>query len=271
MAASDEVFRQIDNRLYDASGDIWWQPDSFLHLLRTSVNPARVSYFRRLLEQDLNLDPRGRAALEVGCGGGILCEEIARMGFDTSGVDPSEPSLETARGHARASGVTIRYERGTGEALPYPAGSFDAVFCCDVLEHVRDLSRVASEIARVLKPGGIFFFDTINRTFVSWLVAIKVWQEWKRYAFMAPKTHVWKMFIRPDELKAALGVKGLAIKEFKGISPNASIPTLLSHLRKRASGAWTFEDLGRALKLIESDDLKISYMGYAMRQGPRTG
>src|SRR5215831_9947274 len=77
-------------------------------------------------------------------------------------------------------------------------------FCCDVLEHVRDLPKVISEISRVLKPGGVFCFDTLNRTFLSKLVAIKIWQEWKRWAFMPPNLHVWEMFIKPDELKALL-------------------------------------------------------------------
>jgi 2-polyprenyl-6-hydroxyphenyl methylase/3-demethylubiquinone-9 3-methyltransferase len=87
----------------------------------------------------------------VGSGGGILTEEIAGMGFVTTGIDPSEQSITTASNHAKASGLDIRYDKGFGEHLPYGDNSFDAVFCCDVLEHVQDLPKVISEISRVLK------------------------------------------------------------------------------------------------------------------------
>jgi 2-polyprenyl-6-hydroxyphenyl methylase/3-demethylubiquinone-9 3-methyltransferase len=115
------------------------------------------------------------------------------MGFATTGIDPADESLRTAQNHARESGLTINYKKGTGEEIPFPDNSFDCVFCCDVLEHVRDLPKVISEISRVLKPNGIFIYDTLNRTFISKLVAIKIWQEWKRWAFMPPNLHVWKM------------------------------------------------------------------------------
>jgi 2-polyprenyl-6-hydroxyphenyl methylase/3-demethylubiquinone-9 3-methyltransferase len=188
------------------------------------------------------------------------------MGFTTTGVDPSEESLHTASHHAKANGLDIRYDKGSGESLPYADGSFDCVFCCDVLEHVQDLPKVVSEIARVLKPGGIFFYDTLNRTFVSKLVAIKIWQEWKRWAFMPPNLHVWKMFIKPSEMKELLQSSGLEWQEHRGSSPNVSIPTMLSYLRKRAKGEWTFADLGKRFWLVESKDMNILYAGYAIKR-----
>ena len=101
-----------------------------------------------------------------------------------------------------------------------------AIFCCDVLEHVQDLPKVISEILRVLKPVGVFFYDTLNRTFISKLVAIKIWQEWKRWAFMPPNLHVWKMFIKPAEIRELLQQKGLEWKEQTGSEPNVSIPKM---------------------------------------------
>jgi 2-polyprenyl-6-hydroxyphenyl methylase/3-demethylubiquinone-9 3-methyltransferase len=98
------------------------------------------------------------------------------------------------------------------------------------------------------------------------LVAIKIWQEWKRWAFMPPNLHVWEMFITPDELKAHLDRSGFAFKEFRGTMPNVSIPTLLSYLRKRAKGEWTYTDLGERFQLVESNDLKILYMGWAVKK-----
>ena len=258
------IYQRIDNNVYNVEADRWWTTDTVLHLLKTSVNPWRVGYAKRKLKE-LGVDPKGRTALEVGCGGGILTEEIARMGFTTTGIDPSQGSLATARGHARANGLDITYEHGTGESLPYADASFDAVFCCDVLEHVRDLPRVIEEIQRVLKPGGTFIFDTLNRTFISKLVAIKIWQEWKRWAFMPPNLHVWEMFIKPEELKELLGKKGFQWHEFQGSKPSVSIPTMLNYLRKRVKGEWTYKELGQNFLLIEDKDMNILYAGVATK------
>lgn len=110
-----------------------------------------------------------------------------------------------------------------GENLPYLDGSFDCVICCDILEHVRDLPKVISEILRVLTPNGVLFYDTLNRKFISKLVAIKIWQEWKRWAFMPPNLHVWKMFIKQAEMKQLLLENDFDWKEHEGSSPNVSI------------------------------------------------
>lgn len=261
----DEVYKQIDNALYNEQGDTWWDESQCLHLLKSSVNPVRVGYFRKLLDQVLKLDYRGAAALDVGCGGGILAEEFAAMGFRVTGIDPSEQSLNTARQHAQAMSLSIQYQQGTGESIPFADNAYPVVYCCDVLEHVRDLPKVIGEICRVTKPGGVFFFDTLNRTFVSKLVAIKVWQEWKITAFMPPRLHEWRMFIRPEELKGLLVQAGFEFREFRGTSPDVSIPKMISLLRKRAKGKIGYKELGQRFKLVESHDLKILYMGYAVK------
>jgi len=262
---SDEVYKQINNALYNEQGNTWWDENQCLHLLKSSVNPARLGYFRRLLDQALKFDYRGAAALDVGCGGGILAEEVAGMGFQVTGIDPSEQSLTTARQHAQAMGLSIQYREGTGESIPFADNAYPVVYCCDVLEHVRDLPKVISEIYRVTKPGGVFFFDTLNRTFISKLVAIKIWQEWKSTAFMPPRLHEWRMFIRPEELRGLLVQAGFEFKEFRGTSPDVSIPKMISLLRKRAQGKIGYRELGQKFKLVESHDLKILYMGYAVK------
>ncbi len=262
---SPEIYSRINNDVYKAEGDIWWQPDTILHLLKTSVNPWRVGYMESIIKK-LGINPQGKTALEVGSGGGILTEEICRMGFTTTGIDPAEGSVITATNHAKASGLNIKYEKGSGEHLPYADHSFDCVFCCDVLEHVQDLPKVVSEISRVLKPGGVFFYDTLNRTFISKLVAIKIWQEWKRWAFMPPNLHVWHMFIKPEEMKELLQKNGLEWKEHTGSQPNISIPKMLSYLRKRAKGEWTYEDLGKNFRLVNSNDMNIVYAGHAIKK-----
>src|SRR4051794_21182883 len=178
---------------------------------------------------------------------------------------PSEQSLNTARQHAHFMGLDIHYQQGTGECIPLSDNTYPVVYCCDVLEHVRDLPKVISEIHRVTKPGGVFFFDTLNRTFISKLVAIKIWQEWKSTAFMPPRLHEWRMFIRPEELRGLLVQAGFEYKEFRGTSPNVSIPKMMSLLRKRAQGKIGYKELGQKFKLVESHDLKILYMGYALK------
>jgi len=262
---STEVYKKIDNDLYNADGDIWWKPDTILHLLKTSVNPWRVGCAKDIIKK-LAIDPKGKTALEVGSGGGILTEEIAKMGFITTGIDPADQSIITASNHARASGLNIKYEKGTGENLPYANGSFDFIFCCDVLAHVQDLPKVISEISRVLKPGGVFIYDTLNRTFISKVVAIKIWQEWKRWAFMPPNLHVWEMFIKPGEIKELLQKNGLDWKEHTGSSPNVSIPKMLGFLRKRAKGEWTYANLGQNFWLVKSNDMNILYAGFAIKK-----
>src|SRR6266487_2265553 len=262
---STEVYKKIDNEIYKSDGDIWWKPDTILHLLKTSVNPWRVGIVKEII-QKMSVEPGGKTALEVGSGGGILTEEIAKMGFTTTGIDPADQSIVTASNHARASGLDIKYEKGTGENLPYAAGSFDFVFCCNVLEHVQDLPKVISEISRVLKPGGVFIYDTLNRTFVSKLVAIKIWQEWKRWAFMPANVHVWEMFIKPGEIKSLLQKNDFDWKEHTGSQPNVSIPKMLGFLRKRAKGEWTYEDLGKNFWLVKSNDMNILYAGYAIKK-----
>ncbi|HKF50853.1 MAG TPA: bifunctional 2-polyprenyl-6-hydroxyphenol methylase/3-demethylubiquinol 3-O-methyltransferase UbiG [Candidatus Acidoferrales bacterium] len=262
---SEDVYKQIDNSLYNELGDIWWNENRILHLLKTSVNPARAGYFRRILDETLKFEHRGTSALDVGCGGGILAEEFAGIGFRVTGIDPSEESLNTARQHARSAGLAIDYRQGTGESIPFADNTYPVVYCCDVLEHVRDLPRVISEIYRVTKPGGVFFFDTLNRTFASKLVAIKIWQEWKSTAFMPPQLHEWRMFIRPEELKELLLQTGFEFREFRGTSPNVSVLKMISLLRKRAKGKIGMKELGRSFRLVESDDLKVLYMGYAVK------
>ena len=257
---------RIDNSIYHAENDQWWQPDSALYLLKTSINPVRVGYFANKLFNELKIEPQGSAALEVGCGGGILCEEIARMGFAATGIDPSAQSLHIAITHAKTSGLEINYEKGTGEDLPFRDNTCDVVFCCDVLEHVRDLPTVISEISRVLKPGGVLCYDTINRTLISKLIAINIAQRWKRWAFMPPNLHIWEMFIRPEELKALLKLNNFEWREHRGTEPNLSYPQILYYLRKRAKGEWTYEDLGEKLLLVESTDMNIMYMGYAIKK-----
>jgi 2-polyprenyl-6-hydroxyphenyl methylase/3-demethylubiquinone-9 3-methyltransferase len=265
-AISNEIYSRIDNQQYDKPGDIWWGEDTVLHMLKTSVNPCRFTYYLNVVKNILRIDPSGKTALDVGCGGGILAEEFAAAGFKVTGVDPSENSLHIAKEHAKLNGLNIDYRMGTGEQLQFADNSFDVVYCCDVLEHVRDLPKCISEITRVLKPGGVFFYDTFNRNPLSKLVVIKIWQEWKSTAFMTPNLHVYEMLIKPKELEELMLQNGMKEIHMKGMSPNVSPFKMISLLRKRAKGKLNYAQLSSKLKLKESNDLKVGYMGYALKK-----
>jgi 2-polyprenyl-6-hydroxyphenyl methylase / 3-demethylubiquinone-9 3-methyltransferase len=254
-----------DTTLYDVEEETWWEPDSVFYPLRTSINPVRTGYARKVFFDKLRIDPSGKTALEVGCGGGFLTEEIAGMGWRTIGIDPSAHSLLIARSHAKSKGLDIEYDNGFGESLPYASDSFDAVFCCDVLEHVMDLSKVISEISRVLKDNGVFYYDTFNRTWISKLAAIKVCQEWKPWAILPLNFHVWEKFIKPKEMISLLRHNSMEWKEHRGIKLSVSIPRILTCLRRRARGLWTFKELGESFTLVESNYTGVMYLGYAIK------
>ncbi|MDP4209214.1 MAG: bifunctional 2-polyprenyl-6-hydroxyphenol methylase/3-demethylubiquinol 3-O-methyltransferase UbiG [Bacteroidota bacterium] len=261
---SDETYSLINNDIYDIEGDRWWHPDFSLNLIRTLYNPFRVNYAKKIINQ-LKVNPAKTKVLEVGCGGGIFIEDIAKMGLITTGIDPSEQSLNIAIQHAKENNLTIKYEKGIGENLPFQNNAFDIVFCCDVLEHVRDLPKVISEISRVLKNGGIFIYDTFNRTYFSKISIIKILQEWKRWAIMPPNLHVWKMFIKPDEIRFLLRKNQLDWKEHRGIKPDISYLKMLRYLHQRAVGELTYVEFGKKFRMVESKSTQIMYMGYAIK------
>jgi 2-polyprenyl-6-hydroxyphenyl methylase/3-demethylubiquinone-9 3-methyltransferase len=255
----------VDNQLYDRLADTWWNDESVLSLLRTSLNPARFGYMRRVLTQEMAIDPRGRTALDVGSGGGLLGEEFARLGFRVTGIDPSAESVATARAHAEHEALRIDYVVGAGEELPFEDASFDVAYCCDVLEHVNDLDRVLAETARVLKPGGVYLYDTINRTRRSRLVLIKLMQEWRSTALMEPNLHDWEMFIKPAELAAALSRAGLEPCHTVGLGPARNPISMLLDMRRRARGDMTFREFGARNKFREMRDKSMLYAGHAVK------
>jgi 2-polyprenyl-6-hydroxyphenyl methylase/3-demethylubiquinone-9 3-methyltransferase len=260
----------VDNTVYDRMADSWWEENGVLHVL-AALNPARFGYMRRVLTGELHLAPEGLRALDIGCGGGLLAEEFARLGCAVVGVDPSEESLAAARSHAASQELAIEYQCATGEALPFANASFDLVYCCDVLEHVTDLRQVIAETARVLRPGGTYFYDTINRTLQSRLIVIKVLQEWRWTALMPPRLHDWRMFIRPAELHRVLEHHGLLPAGLTGLKPRANPLRLVRALRQCKRGLLSHAAAVREMDFGESHDTSVSYMGYAHKPDPAAG
>ncbi len=258
---------QINNRIYDEMGDFWWDRTCGpFASIRFFINPVRTAYFLRTAAHTGMSG--AKTLLDIGCGGGLLSEEFAKAGYSVTGVDPSLRSIETARRHAAEEGLEIAYHTATGERLPFADASFDFAACCDVLEHVNDPSKVIGEIARVLKPGGLFFYDTINRTFASWLKAIRGASAWmgKDASASTENSHVWNMFIRPGELRTIMAAHRLCGIETKGIAPGAGLLASFIGIRKNRKGQIDFEEFGKRMKFRESADISVSYMGYGIRQ-----
>lgn len=259
-----------DNEIYNQPGDIWWDEWQPLHAIRTSLNPARMQYFASVFAAR-GLDLAGKVVIDVGCGGGLMAEEIARLGAAVIGVDPSAASIATARAHAAGGGLEIDYRVGSGERLPAGDGCADVVYCLDVLEHVADLDAVIGETARVLKPGGLYLFDTINRTRLSKLAVIKVSQEWAATALMPPGLHDWDQFITPAELGDCLARHGLHQHDLTGMTPALSPPALVRLVRLVRlvkKGKLSYADFGRQAAFTLTSDLRISYLGHATKNAP---
>jgi 2-polyprenyl-6-hydroxyphenyl methylase/3-demethylubiquinone-9 3-methyltransferase len=259
---------EINNAVYEHKGHSWWDDsdDGTLVSLRYLSNPVKFDYIQTIVAARRKRDPAQIRLLDVGCGGGYLAEPLARSGLEVVGIDPSPRTIETAQRHARQQGLAIDYMEGWGEDLPFQPEVFDFVCCCDVLEHVNDPGRITAEAARVLKTGGIFFYDTINRTWVSWLVMIKIMQDWKATAFLDPNIHLWRMFIKPKELIATLASNRLSNREVKGLAPGPNFIAHYLNLRRRVRGTISWKSLSRRLALRINNNCAITYLGHAVKR-----
>lgn len=256
----------IDNGIYDRQCDLWWSDTGFSSLLQHVSNPWRVPYFQRVLALEGNLEPKGKLLLDIGCGGGVLAEEFAAMGFRVTGVDPSEKSLAAARVHASERGLSIDYRTGSGDLLPFGNESFDVVSCCDVLEHIHNWDVVIAEVARVIKPGGIFVYDTINRTLISKVVFITLAQDWSFTRIFPPNLHVWEMFIKPEELSGVLDRHGFRTFDIQGTKPPGNPLKMVMAMRKYNRGRITAAEFGKLVGgSIAGPNIDVNYMGYAIQ------
>jgi 2-polyprenyl-6-hydroxyphenyl methylase/3-demethylubiquinone-9 3-methyltransferase len=255
----------INNSVYDELADTWWDEKAFLHLLKAMVNPWRVPYFKNALLKHYSQNLNQVRLLDIGCGGGVLTEEFARAGCRVTGIDISPRSIAIAQAHAQKDGLSIDYRVAEATELPFDDGSFEAVSCCDTLEHISNWERVIAETERVLKPGGLFFFDTINRTLQSRAIMIHGLQDVPFTRLMPRDTHVWNMFIKPGEITSALKKHGMTVEDIQGsrIAKNP-VATLLDILQKK-QGRITFGELGRRLELKLDKDLSLNYLGYARK------
>jgi len=200
-----------DLTIYDKVADRWWSDDIRWVCMLKNLVPGRLQWF------DRHIDWQGKDVLEIGCAGGFMAEALAHCGARVTGIDPAIDAINAARTHARAGGLSINYDVGVGEKLPYENEGFVAVVCVDVLEHVADLNRVLSEVTRTLRPGGLFLFDTINRNLLARIATITIAEDMLR---LLPRgTHDPAMFIKPRELRMAMIGAGLVPEMMTGLGP----------------------------------------------------
>lgn len=197
---------------FDNVAQIWWDPKGEMGTLHT-INPLRTKFITE------NLDMPNCKMLDVGCGGGILSEALAKAGAQVTGIDLSEPSIEAAKIHAQGQGLNIDYRYESVEDIAAKqAGQFDAVTCMEMLEHVPEPNKTIAACSRLLKPGGHAFFSTINRTPKAFLFAIIGGEYILR--LLPSGTHTYKKLIRPSELKGWTLENGLEFRRLSSLIYN---------------------------------------------------
>jgi len=219
---------------FEAMAEEWWDTTGKFKPLH-KINPLRLDYIAR------HVPFRGASILDVGCGGGLLAENMAARGATVTGIDRSPRALGVARLHSEQSGVAVEYVENDAENWAEThVENYDAVTCLEVLEHVPDVPRTMAACAAMIKPGGHFFFATLNRNPVSYIKAI-LGAEYI-LGWLPKGTHDYARFIKPSEMHGALRLAGLEMKDVKGMS----YAMMTDHFSL-------------------SDDLSVNYLGFAIK------
>ncbi len=237
--------REIER--FDRLAPEWWDPQGKMGPLH-AMNPVRLGFIRAQAaanfdrsEEKLKL-LEGLTAVDIGCGGGILSEPLARLGAKVTGLDLAEAALGVARQHADSEGLTIDYRRQSIEELVAAGDQFDLVCALEVIEHVADMERFAASCCRVVRPGGLLIMSTLNRTKRSFALAIIGAEFILRW--LPVGTHQWEKFVKPDELAGAIEAAGLSISGQRGMIYNP------------LTGEWRF-----------SSDMAVNYILAAAAPG----
>ncbi|MGB8897522.1 MAG: bifunctional 2-polyprenyl-6-hydroxyphenol methylase/3-demethylubiquinol 3-O-methyltransferase UbiG [Pseudolabrys sp.] len=201
----------------------WWNPRGPMAALH-KFNPVRLGYIRDQATARFNRDPKKLDCLkrlrmlDIGCGGGILSEPLARLGAEMVGADPSEDNVAAAQSHAGDAGVAIDYRATTAEVLAAAKERFDVVLAMEVVEHVTDVDAFVATCATMVKPGGLMIIATLNRTLKSFALAIVGAEYVLRW--LPRGTHQWDKFVTPVELEAAIEHGGLQVTGERGVIYN---------------------------------------------------
>ncbi len=231
---SGQCYDRGEIEKFEAMAEEWWDPNGKFRPLHR-INPLRLDYIAD------HVSLKQARVLDVGCGGGLLAEGLAGLGAQVTGIDRSPRALGVARAHAAKSGLSIEYHESDAEswAEDHPA-CYDVVTCLEVLEHVPDVQRTVRACAAMLKPGGSFFFATLNRTPMAYLKAI-LGAEYI-LGWLPKGTHQYAKFIRPSELHQAIREAGMLTRDLRGMS--YAMPTD---------------------RFTLSDDLSVNYLGLAVK------
>jgi 2-polyprenyl-6-hydroxyphenyl methylase / 3-demethylubiquinone-9 3-methyltransferase len=203
---------------FDSAAAAWWDPDGEARWLHR-YNPVRLDYIRRAGCRQFGADSlEGLRILDIGCGAGVLCEPLARLGADVVGVEPGASNIAMARRHADEAGLSIDYRCTTAEALADAGERFDIVLAMEVVEHVADARAFLARCAELVKPGGLMILSTINRTIKSFAYAIVAAEYVLR---LLPRgAHQWRRFVTPPEAGTALAAGGLTLLDVSGVTLN---------------------------------------------------
>jgi 2-polyprenyl-6-hydroxyphenyl methylase / 3-demethylubiquinone-9 3-methyltransferase len=216
--ATKTTIRPNEAAHFGALAAEWWDPKGSSAMLHR-LNPVRLGFIRAAIDSHFGSSPSalkplaGRTALDVGCGAGLLCEPLARLGASVTGVDAAPENIEAAKAHAAGSGLAIDYR--AGEFAVQGLGRFDLVTSMEVIEHVADPAVFVRELAAHLKPDGLMILSTPNRTPASRLFLVEAAE---RLGQVPRGTHDWDQFLTPDELTALLADAGLEVVEMRGIA-----------------------------------------------------
>lgn len=208
---------------FDALARSWWDPKGPMAVLH-KFNPVRLGFVRDLACARFGREPRALDALQgltlvdIGCGGGVLSEPLARLGAAVTGLDPAPTNIAVARAHAERSGLAIDYRGETIEALVSQGARFDIVLAMEVVEHVADVEAFVAACCAAVRPGGLLVMATLNRTLKSYALAIVGAEYVLRW--LPRGTHDWNKFVTPEELGGAIARNGLELGEGVGVVYN---------------------------------------------------
>ena len=206
---------------FEVIADTWWDHTGPFRPLH-KFNPARIRYVRDRLAAHFGRDIKkpppfaGLSLLDIGCGGGLIAEPMARLGFNVTGIDAVEKNVDVARIHATRSGLDISYQAATPEELLGRGRRYDAVLSLEVVEHVTDLNTFLEAASCLVAPNGAMIAATLNRTLKSFALA-KIGAEYI-LRWLPPGTHDWRKFVKPSELSAGLRLGGLAVTDIAGLT-----------------------------------------------------
>jgi len=220
---ADSTVDETETAKFAAMAEEWWDPAGKFAPLH-KFNPVRLEFLRDRICDRFGRDPLGNKPLEglrladIGCGGGLLSEPLSRLGAVVTGIDAEEKNIQIATAHAEAVGVEIEYRCDRVEAMAARGETYDVVLNMEVVEHVADVDLFLESSAALVKPGGLMFLATLNRTLKAWGLAI-VGAEYVM-GWLPRGTHDWNKFVRPSELAAPLRRAGLEMTEITGVAYN---------------------------------------------------